>query len=284
MERELYRRLYEITYHLGKTRRTKHVVFPDHKIAMVYFWAVLHDRPTGWACQRTHWPDHARQLRLPTASTMSRRLRRNSVRQLIDCVEHNLKDRFPINHVLLIDAKPLPIGHGSKDRQAKVGYATGRLAKGYKLHAVCSQEQVAISWTLRPMNERESLVAPRLIDQLPGQGILVGDNAYDTNPLYEYAGERGWQLLAPRRKNTSLGKIKHSRWRVNAHVHMSQSKRHRLYRARIAIEQFFGQLGNISFGLSPLPNWVRSVRRVRQWVQAKLVLYLLRLAIKRKLA
>ena len=184
MERELYRKLYEITYHLGKTRRTKHVVFPDHKIVMVYFWAVLHDRPTGWACQRTQ---------------MSRRLRRNSVRQLIDCVERNLKMRFPTNHVLHIDAKPLPIGIGSKDCQAKVGYATGRLAKGYKLHAVCSQEQVAISWTLCPMNERESIVALGLIDQLPGNGILVGDNAYDTNPLYEYAGERGWQLLAPRR-------------------------------------------------------------------------------------
>ncbi len=284
MERKLYRRLYEITYDLGKTRRAKHVVFRDDKIAMVYLWAVMHDRPTCWACQRTNWPDQARIFTLPNASTMCRRLQRDCVQQLINRVERNLIKRFPKDIIHHIDAKPLPIGVGSKDRQAKFGYATGRVAKGYKFHAICSRQQVAVSWTLRPMNERESIVAMPLIDKLPSKGILVGDNAYDTNPLYEYAGQRGLQLVAPRRKDTSLGKIKHSKWRVNAHVHMPEATRKKLLNSRIAIERFFGQLGNIGFGLSPLPNWVRTLRRVRQWVQGKLILYLMRLAIKRGLA
>lgn len=284
MERELYRRLYEITYHLGKTRRAKHVVFRDDKIVMIYLWAVLHDRPTCWACDKSNWPDHARLFTLPNASTMCRRLRRDCVQQLIDRVERNLIKRFPKDLIHHIDAKPLPIGVGSKDRQAEFGYATGRVAKGYKFHAICSRQQVAVSWTLRPMNERESIVALPLIDKLPGKGMLVGDNAYDSNALYEYAGQRGLQLLAPRRKNTSLGNIKHSKWRMNAHIHMPEATRKKLLISRIAIERFFGQLGNIGFGLSPLPNWVRTLRRVRQWVQGKLILYLMRLAIKRGLA
>jgi len=274
MERELFRSLYETTYQLGRSSTTKHVVFPDWKIVTVCLWAALNDRPTCWACDPRNWPDAARTLSLPSASTMSRRLRRPAVQDLIDAVERSLRRRVPIDPLLFIDARPLPVGEGSKDPDATRGYATGRLAKGYKLHAICNTRQIPVAWEVRSMHESESLVAPALIEQLSGTGVLVGDNAYDRNPLYDVAGERGWQLVAPRRAGTRFGHQRHSRWRVIAHQWMDDVWRTPLFEARKTIERFFGRLGNIGFGLGPLPNWVRRKERVRRWVQAKLILFL----------
>jgi len=45
-----------------------------------------------------------------------------------------------------------------------------------------------------------------------------------------------------------------------------------LLRDREEIERRFGQLVNWGGGLTCLPPWVRTHRRVRRWVQAKLVL------------
>lgn len=274
MERELFRRLYLVTYHSGKTRRTRHVVFPDWKIVMTYFWAVLHDRPVAWACQAQHWPVAARDVALPSASTMSRRLRRPAVTSLLEAVEHALRRAMPRDRLVFIDAKPLPIGNSSKDPDARMGYGNGRLVKGYKLHAICDEQHRLVAWTVRPMNEREPTVAPGLVTQLQGRGLIVGDNAYDANPLYDVAGRHGWQLVAPRREGTSLGKIRHSPWRLIAHQQMPASQRESLLAARKTIERFFGQLGNVGFGLGPLPNWVRRLSRVRLWVHAKLILHL----------
>jgi hypothetical protein len=52
MEREVYQSLYRVVYDLARVRRTKYVVFPDRVIVLTYFWAVLHDRPVAWACQK----------------------------------------------------------------------------------------------------------------------------------------------------------------------------------------------------------------------------------------
>jgi len=46
---------------------------------------------------------------------------------------------------------------------------------------------------------------------------------------------------------------------------------------RKAVERFFGQLTSFGGGLSPLPAWVRTHRRVRRWVQAKLIFNRLRM-------
>jgi hypothetical protein len=45
-----------------------------------------------------------------------------------------------------------------------------------------------------------------------------------------------------------------------------------LLRDRSEIERQFGNLVNWGGGLNGLPSWVRTHRRVRRWVQAKLVL------------
>jgi hypothetical protein len=276
MERELYRRVYQMAWRLGRRYRSPHVMYPDWLIVVVYFWAVLHDRPTCWACDRRNWPSAAYDLQLPSCSTMSRRLHRPALQQMFDAMQQQLCDRQDAGPLCFIDAKPLPVGGASSDREAKAGYAAGRIAKGYKLHVIYSAQRFVVAWQLRPMNEKEARVAPALIEQLTGRGTLVGDNAYDSNNLYTLAGQRHWQLVAPRQRHTQLGKIRHSPWRLKAHQQMTKTQRRDLYEQRRRIEQFFGHLGNYATGLSPLPNWVRSLPRTRRWVQAKLIVYHLR--------
>ena len=283
MERELYRQLYRLTFDLARTSTTKHVVHPDRRIVMVWLWAALHDRPMAWACDRRNWPPPAAAMTLPSGSTLSRRRRRPEVRDLMRRVEAALIRRLGGRRVLaMIDAKPMPVGSASRDRQATPGHAGGpRLAKGYKLHLICDDRRVPLHWTVRPMNQKEAAVAPDLIARLEGRGTLLGDNAYDSNRLYDLAGRRGWQLLAPRRRDTALGHIPHSPWRRRVHQHWSPRRRRDLLRRRAAVERCFAHQTNTAFGLAPLPNWVRTLDRVRDWVQAKIVIHLMYLWIKR---
>src|SRR5271170_68577 len=195
MERELHRQLYRIVYDLARASRTKYVIYPDRLIVMTHFWAVMHDRPIAWACRAANWPREARIGSLPSASTMSRRLRRPGVTALIDRVQNRLPARLPQSNLCFIDAKPLPIGSASGDRQAKAGYAAGRICKGYKLHVILDAKRTVRHWHVQAMSAHEATMAPRLIRSLRGTGTLVGDNAYDSNKLYGLAGQRGWQLV-----------------------------------------------------------------------------------------
>jgi hypothetical protein len=279
MERELYRQLYQIVYQLARSSRTKRVLFPDRLILMAYFWAVLHDRPVAWACRSCNWPMHGGPRSLPSASTMSRRLRRPAVLELIQRLEKSILARLPRSDLCFIDAKPLSIGSCSGDPDADWGFAAGRINKGYKLHAILDVKRVVRCWEIRTLRPREPAVAPVLIGRLQGRGTLVGDNAYDAGVLYDLAHQRHWQLFAPRRANTHLDVTdkRHSPHRLAAHRPAHRKQRQKLYRQRSTIERFFAQLGNQCGGLGPLPNFVRRLRRVSLWVQAKLILYHVRM-------
>ncbi len=280
MERELYRSLYELAYQLGRARRTKHVVFRDTAIVMVYLWAVLHDRPIRWACRDDHWPSAARRsLTLPSESTMSRRLRRVEVRRLIDAVEAALCRRRADERTMIIDAKPLPVGPGTKDPDAAAGFAGAGKGKGYKLHLICDSRRIPRAWCVVAMNHNESVIAPSLIDQLPARapfemGQLLGDTAYDCNHLYDRAGVRGWQLHASKRPGRTLGHRRHSPYRLIAHESTTPAERLRLSNERKGVERCFAHLTAGTLGLKPLPSWVRGLRRVTQWVQMKIIVYL----------
>ena len=178
--------------------------------------------------------------------------------------------------MVFIDAKPLPVGAGTKDPDAAAGYAGAGIAKGYKLHAICNARRIPLAWCIHAMNESEGAVAPELIRQLPSitAGVLVGDHAYDKNRLYDEAGMRGWQLFAPRGTGKALGHRRHSPWRLIAHTQRSNEWRAALSRSRLGIERFFAHLTGGSLGLAPLPSWVRGLRRVCQWVQMKIIIYL----------
>jgi hypothetical protein len=52
MERELWKIVYRLTWELGKPWGDW--LYATADVIVVYFWAVLHDRPTKWAADPRH--------------------------------------------------------------------------------------------------------------------------------------------------------------------------------------------------------------------------------------
>jgi hypothetical protein len=276
MEDELWRELYRLIRRLAKGKRQR-CTYSAADVLLVYLFGVLRDRSTHWACQRRNWPIWLRRGRkLPSPSTMSRRLNDTDVQALFIELEQSIRDQGSAGLCRWIDGKPLPIGGASQDRDAGYGRAACSMAKGYKLHAIADESQGFIAWTVRPMNVNESKVAEELIPQLNDGDYLVGDNAFDNNKLYDAAAERKVQLVAPRRRGVSgTGHIRQSPHRLKSIELLSQPLGQELLHSRRGIERLFGQLTTMPCGLSPLPNWVRGLKRVTNWVRGKIVLFML---------
>jgi hypothetical protein len=275
MENELYKEVYRMIRQTGDNKVPQRGTYTDEDVILTYLWAVLCDRPIYWACRKCNWPIYYRRRALPTASTMSRRLRTLSVQQFLVKIEQQLLDRYPGRLCRWIDAKPLPISRYSKDKQAGYGPAAGCMAKGYKLYTIADRAQGFVVWTVKPMNYCESIVAQELVEKLGSEGYLVGDGAYDTNRLYDFACERSVQLITPQRAKAavSLGHRHHSPHRLRAMLLKKRPFGQELIFSRIGIDCMYGQLTSLAFGLSPLPNWVRTQFRVEMWVRGKLIFY-----------
>lgn len=273
MEDELFKQVYHLIKQTAKNKTLKRATFSHAQILRTYFWAVIHDRPIYWACKKKNWPIYYRRHQLPTASTMSRRLRTETIQELLKQMEHSLIQRVPRSTCRWIDGKPLPIGGSSKDKQSAFGYGASSIAKGYKLYAVADKNQGFVCWTIRAMNNNEPKVAMELIPKLEGGGYLIGDNSYDSNKLYELASQQSIQLVAPRRMGKALGHRRHSQHRIRAMELLDRPFGQSLVESRKGIERMFGNLTCFNGGLKPLPHWVRTLFRVRLWVQAKMILY-----------
>ena len=281
MESELGPVVYQIVMDAGKGREVKDVTYPDVRIALVYFWAVMHDRPVSWACRPVNWPRATRREGVPVPSTMSRRMRTPSIRRLLEEIERRLRNRFGQSWCKWIDGKPLPVGHSSHDRHARSGYGDGGLAKGYKLYAVCDASGVLDAWRLLPMNVNEKTVAKSLVRHTPGEGYLVGDALYDSSGLYDEAARWGFRWVAPRQQDGDLGHHYQSPHRLSAMDLLARPFGQALMNQRYDIDRFFGHLTSFGGGLSPLPNWVRTYPRVRLWVHAKIILNMIRIWLRR---
>ena len=255
--------------------------YADADIVLIFLWAVFHDRPVSWACRRQSWPIWEHRRRLPWPSTMTRRLRTKGVRQLLEACEDVAKHLLGADDlVFAIDGKSLPIGGSSGDPDAGYGRATGCKAKGYKLHAIVGKSGAIWAWDVHPINVDERTVARGLIRRAAINDVLLGDKNYDSNRLYDLAGRRGIQLLVNRRYGASrgLGHHRHSRWRlraVEALEHGRNDAPRRLLRRRDDIERVFGNLVSVAYGLGHLPAWARRTHRVRRWVQAKIIIFML---------
>ena len=171
MERELWKLLWQLLSVLCKCLpRGK---FGDEEILAVYFWAVLNERPISWACDQTHWPLDLLPPSLPSQPTMSRRMRTDRVQQLMLSLEQHLLAVSAVEPlwVRIIDAKALPVGGPSKDRDAGWGRGACAVQHGYKFHAVWGFGPLPIAWGLAPLNVSEQRMAKELIADLPGEDI-----------------------------------------------------------------------------------------------------------------
>jgi hypothetical protein len=271
MERELWTSLYGIVRLLDK--RWGRWKYSAADILAAYFWAVVHDRPMSWAAQAEHWPEDLRPKHFPSQSTLSRRMRRDDVQQLMSEVETTWLAMAGVScwWLRVIDAKGLPISGISNDPDAGYGPCAGGMAKGYKFFAVWGEGPLPSAWALAPMNNSEKTMAQQLIPGLPGSGYLLADAQYDSNALYDLAHEAGYQLLVCKRPSRGLGHRRQSPYRLRSLELLKRPFGKGIYHFRRQIERDFGGLTNFSSGLSPLPAWVRRFPRVRNWLQAKLL-------------
>lgn len=274
MERELFALMVAVLDAQADARyRPPKCQYTDRDILIVLLWAALHDRPIDWACQRRHWPPHDRVRPLPSGATMSRRLRTDSILELLLRLVLAIQLTSP-DGLLLLDAKPLPIAWHSTDPDAGVGRGAGGLAKGYKLHTILDFDGNVQAFAVFPLNVSEQAAAELLITQLHGvEGrTMLADANYDSNRLYDLAGERGVQLLAQRRYQNAkgIGHHRHSPHRLEALRRMAEDET--LLDPRRRIEGYFGTLGNVIGGLNGLPNRMRRLQRVERWVIAKLII------------
>jgi len=286
MEGQLWKAIVAMLTRIDKRPKRAREDFGDIDIVKTLYWAILHDRPINWSCRRENWPICLRRKPLPSDSTMSRRLRTPSVIALLDELERRVVKPSKAGMYWMIDGKPLVIGSCSKDHQAGYGRAATSMAKGYKLHAVTAPDGAVGAWRVAPMNKDERVIAARLLKTPQLQGYVVGDSNFDSNQLHEICDARGnVQLVTPRRygpgkkvghRSQSPGRLRSIALLENPEPRFGEALLHQ----RSDIERHFGNLTNWGGGLTHLPAWVRTHRRVRRWVQGKLVLTGLRRAIK----
>jgi hypothetical protein len=278
MEHQLWKAIVAVLVTLDKPRSSPSFEFSDEDIVKVFYWSVIHDRPMSWAVQRRHWPIHLRKRGLPSNTTMSRRMRTASVRTLLTAMEQRIVAPQQPGLFWMIDGKPLSISGCSKDKQAGYGRAANCKAKGYKLHAIVGNDGAIASWRVAPMNKDERVMAERMVRTAPIQGYLTADSNYDSNKLHEVCLKRDQLQLVTRRRygpghgtghrKQSLGRLRAMELTENPNPVFADT----LLSDRNEIERRFANLTNWGGGLTCLPPWVRTHRRVHRWVQAKLVL------------
>jgi Transposase DDE domain len=258
-------------------------------VFLVHLWACAHDRCVDWACQRSNWDARRCRWALPDQSTMSRRTRHESYERFKTAVEAELRRRCPqmsaLNLRLCLDGSALQVAPHSGDTEATWGPTYGRRkGRGYRLHVIWQpMGPLPTFWRVEPMNRDERVVASELFGQAGdlGQGYVLADGKYDDSELYDLIAKSGRRLLSPRaRPYTRLGHHYQSPWRLRAietlempkHMGLSESFGWNMLACRKAVERSFAHLRSRAGLLSHLPMWVRGLRRVRQWVGAKLLL------------
>lgn len=250
------------------------------RIARVFLWAVFHERPVYWACRREHWRGVKPPRKLPSQSTMSRRLRRSDFAEFLERVGDDLAQPQRDALFLLLDGMPLTVARHSRDRDATFGRGAGGINRGYKFHAVYGRGPYPLLYRVEPLNVDERPTACVMMKQLaeraPGGGYVLADANYDDNKLFDAAGEAGRQLVAPRRcdRDCGLGHRPHSPRRLRC-IEMIQAPTDygdHLLHLRRRIETRFGNLSGFGGGLTHLPPWVRGLTRVRLYVTAKLLI------------
>lgn len=272
-------------------RPSRRFDYPDAQIVGMYLWAVAHDRPMSWACDRAHYNGVFRPRQLPSVSQFHRRVRTGRVRAILGRVHDAAGGTLVPTAIASIDGKSLPVGPVSKDPDARVGYAArGQLARGYKLHAIMTEDRRLPCWCVRPMNEHEMPVARRMLASMPTgwfgpRSVALADGNYDGHALHKDVAALGGHLVTNLRGKAShpvtlrqMGAARRELLRLDrtARPLVRMVARH-----RNDAEVTFSSLTSYGGGLGPLPAFVRRLPRVTRWVGAKIILYHTRLRLRR---
>lgn len=280
MERELWSILSKNIARLERKYHNEARTHQTGRVVRVFLWAALHDRPTYWACERRNWVGVKPPRHLPDQSTMSRRLRCKDTEQMLDELAQRLNDLGYESLVHYVDGKPLTVSRHSIDADARHGRGAGGMDRGYKLHAIYTENNRPIAWEVTPLNQKESKVAARLLEGQSVSSYLLADGAYDANHLYDRVAEQGGCFLAAKARPNArgIGHHRHSPHRIEALQRLAKPSDFvaDLVNERRRVETRFAHLTNFGGGLTCLPPWVRTLPRVSKWVTAKILIRLAR--------
>src|SRR5271155_554328 len=153
MECELWPQLYRIVVRAGRQMPKVRVRYSDALILLVLLWSCLHDRPVSWGCDARNWiSTRAKPARLPSDSTVSRRLRSTGGLTLMQSITANLRGTALPSLWKILDGKCLLIGGCSKGPDARAGRAIRGMGVGYKLHVIYGDRLMPEAWDVRPLN------------------------------------------------------------------------------------------------------------------------------------
>jgi hypothetical protein len=251
-------------------------VYSDALIVALYIWTVWHDRPLCWGVDRANYHGRFRPRHWPSYSQFKRRVRSARFERLLHAVNACLADREVPTPIMYVDGKALPVGPVSKDREAKLGHVHGGFRRGYKLHALVTQDGRFVDVSITPLNACEKREAHRLLQRTPLGAIILGDGNYDDAKLYEAALARQALFFAKPRRGAGTGHHPQSATRLFC-LSLCVNGEPPFYALRREVERYLGQLTCFGGGLQNLPAYVRHEDRVRRWVLAKLVIYHARL-------
>jgi hypothetical protein len=274
---ETFRRVKFLIGELGFYRKAPRQSHSDGAILAVFFWAALNNKPVYWAIDRRNWSPGMWRGALPSQSCVSRRLACDRLSDAIERIAQCTLRQDDTCWVAFIDGKPTEIALHSQDADAGTGRGVGHVARGYKLHAVMSAAGTLLTWRIKPLNIDERAVAAEMIEDLSGVCYLVADCLYHAEHLFIACARRDIQLVAPRKKSEqgkgTRRKIHRARKRSIAMLERGDTRfGESLVNARTAIERYFAQLSNAFGTIAHLPIWVRSLRRVTQWINARIAL------------
>lgn len=277
MDDELLRRVYHYLFRDGISPHTRRCRFSDAVIVLIELFRVMGNLSAKQSLRRARWPVWSRRLPFPSYSQFNRRAKSATVQEQIAQLSDHYRALLASGPEKVCDGKPLLVGGYSKDPDARTGKAPGGWARGYKLHAVVDAGGAVDEWEITALNANEGRMAITLIDGRDMHGTLLrADGNYDCVDLYATVARAGGRMLAPRRKpGTGLGSHAQHPHRLQAIQELEGTaaglKAHDKHRIRI--EQIFGRMTTVSFGMWGLPPSVRRLLRVRRWVNAKIALY-----------
>jgi len=258
--------------------------FGDWLIVAMYFWTCSHDRPQCWACDREHYGRLFRPRKLPSVSQFNRRVKTASVMRIMQRVHNDLARIGVAVPVSFVDGKPLLVSPVSKDPDARRGHVTGGFGKGYKLHAIVTEDKRIVIWSVTALNVHETHVAQVLCGHLGPQltdSLILADGNYDDADLHKRVEAAGPRLLVPLRgmaeHPVTLRQMGAAR---REHIKTTREQPDLvdyMLNWRTQIERVFSALTCYGGGLGPLPSWVRRLERVRRWVGCKIAMYHARL-------